>query len=154
QQVHALKKSVADVRWDPGKRRLVGTTENIACLAFSLNHMKPSQPLKVELDGQTLDRVPWPNDARLWLQNEDGQWRTGSKPSPALKGPLRYGPFKDAFCHHMLFVYGTKGTAEENIWAFNKARLDAESFWYRGNGSVDVLADNAFNPRAEPDRGV
>jgi dienelactone hydrolase len=154
QQVHALMKSVADVRWDPGKRRFVGTTENVACLAFSLNHIKPGQPLKVELDSQTLDRIPWPNDARLWLQNEDGQWRLASKLSPTLKNPLRYGPFKDAFRHHMLFVYGTKGTVEENNWAFNKARLDAESFWYRGNGSVDVIADTAFNPGAEPDRGV
>jgi dienelactone hydrolase len=154
QQIHSLKKSVADVRWDPGKRRFVGTTENVARLAFSLNHVKPSQPLKVELDGQTLDKIPWPNDAELRLQNEGRQWRLVSKLSPALKGPRRYGPFKDAFRHHMLFVYGTRGTPEENAWAFNKARLDAELFWYRGNGSVDIIPDAAFNPGGAPDRGV
>jgi len=54
----------------------------------------------------------------------------------------------------MMFVYGTKGTPEENAWAFNKARFDAESFWYRGNGSVEILPDAAFNPGAAPDRGV
>src|SRR5262249_5314676 len=27
-------------------------------------------------------------------------------------------------------------------------------FWYRGNGSVDVIADTAFDPSAAPDRGV
>ena len=154
QQVHPLKKSVADVRWGPGKRRFVGTTENVARLAFSLSHVQPGQALKVELDGQTLDKIPWPNDARLWLQNEGGQWRLVSKLSPALKGPQRYGPFKDAFRHHMLFVYGTRGTPEENAWAFNKARFDAESFWYRGNGSVDVIPDTTFNPGAAPDRAV
>jgi dienelactone hydrolase len=154
QQIHSLKKSVVDVRWDPGKRRFVGTTENVARLAFSLHHVKPGQQLKVELDGQTLDRIPWPNDPKLWLQNEGGQWRLAGRLSPALKGSHRYGPFKDAFRHHMIFVYGTKGTPEENAWAFNKARLDAESFWYRGNGSVDVIPDAAFNPGATPDRGV
>jgi dipeptidyl aminopeptidase/acylaminoacyl peptidase len=154
QQIHALKQSVVDVRWDPGKRRFVGTTENVARLAFSLNHVKPGQPLKVELDGQTLDNIPWPNAPKLWLQNEGGHWRLTSKLSPALKGPLRYGPFKDAFRHHMIFVYGTKGTPEENAWALNKARFDAESFWYRGNGSVDVIPDAAFNPLTAPDRGV
>ena len=79
QQIHPLKKSVADVRWDPGKRRFVGTTENVARLAFSLNHVKPGQPLKVELDGQTLDKIPWPSDPKLWLQREGGQWRLTSK---------------------------------------------------------------------------
>jgi len=154
QQVHPLAKSVVDVRWDPGKRRLVGTTENVARVAFSLNHVKPGLPLKVELDGQTLDKIPWPNDPKLWLKQEGGQWRQAARLSPALKGPQRYGPFKDAFRHHMIFVYGTRGTPEENAWALNKARFDAESFWYRGNGSVEVLPDAAFNPGAAPDRGV
>ena len=54
----------------------------------------------------------------------------------------------------MLFVYGTRGTAEENAWALAKARFDAETFWYRGNGSVDVVADTAFDPQAERDRNV
>jgi hypothetical protein len=35
-----------------------------------------------------------------------------------------------------------------------KARYDAETFWYRGNGSIDVVADTAFDPKAEPDRNV
>ncbi len=154
QQVRPLKKSVVDVRWDPAKRRFVGTTENVARLAFSLNHVKPGEPLKVELDGQTLDKLPWPSDAKLGLENEGSQWRLVSKLSSALKGPHRYGPFKDAFRHQVMFVYGTKGTPEENAWAFNKARFDAETFWYRANGSVEVVPDTAFNPHAAPDRGV
>jgi hypothetical protein len=54
----------------------------------------------------------------------------------------------------MLFVYGTRGTPAENQWAFAKARYDAECFWYRGNGSVDMLADTAFTATAERDRSV
>ena len=54
----------------------------------------------------------------------------------------------------MVFVYGTAGTREENAWALAKARFDAESFWYRGNGSVEVVPDTVFRAEQEPDRGV
>ncbi|MDZ7260605.1 MAG: alpha/beta hydrolase, partial [candidate division KSB1 bacterium] len=76
------------------------------------------------------------------------------QPSFDLKGPHRYGTFKDAFKNRMIFVYGTKGNAEENHWAFSKARYDAERFWYQGNGSVDVIPDTEFDPLVEPDRNV
>ena len=51
-------------------------------------------------------------------------------------------------------VYGTHGTAEENAWALQKARFDAEQFWYRGNGSIDVIPDSAFDAKADRDRNV
>ena len=54
----------------------------------------------------------------------------------------------------MIFVYGTKGSPEENAWSAAKSRFDAESWWYRGNGSVDVIPDVEFDPAKEPDRGV
>ncbi len=41
----------------------------------------------------------------------------------------------------MVLVYGTKGTVKENEWSMRRAGYDAEAFWYRGNGSVDVVAD-------------
>jgi hypothetical protein len=54
----------------------------------------------------------------------------------------------------MQLVYGTRGTPEENAWALAKARFDAETFWYRGNGAVDVLPDSRFDPSRERERGV
>jgi len=155
QQVHALEPSTIDVRWDPGKRRFVGTTANIERLSFDLRQIAPGKSFAVELDGQTLKGLPWPtNTNKLWLQNSSGKWTVAAELPPEQKGPARCGPFKDAFRHHMIFVYGTRGTAEENAWAFAKARFDAESFWYRGNGSVDVVPDTIFDARAEPDRSV
>jgi len=155
QQIHPFESSSADVRWDPGKRRFVGTTANIAALIFDLNPITPGKPLKVELDGQIMDGITWPTNAgAIWLRKVDGHWSIASRLSPEMKGPQRNGPFKDAFRHRMVFVYGTKGTAEENAWALAKARFDAETFWYRGNGSVDVIPDSAFNPQIQPDRGV
>jgi hypothetical protein len=70
------------------------------------------------------------------------------------KGPKRNGPFKEAFNHRMVFVYGTRGTAAENDWAYAKARFDAESWLYRGNGAVDLIADSEFDAAVDPDRGV
>ncbi|NNM24707.1 MAG: hypothetical protein HKO59_01755 [Phycisphaerales bacterium] len=54
----------------------------------------------------------------------------------------------------MQFVYGTRGTAEENRWASSRARADAEIFWYRGNGAIEVLPDTQFDAGRERDRSV
>jgi poly(3-hydroxybutyrate) depolymerase len=78
------------------------------------------------------------------LQRIGERWVVADEPAASLKGPHRYGPFKEAFRNRMLFVYGTRGTPEENAWAAAKARYDAETFWYRGNGSVDVMSDWEF----------
>lgn len=153
-QTSPLLPATVKLQWDPWQRRFTGATKNVARLALNLDHVKPGDPLRVEVDGQNLDKIPWPAKARLWLAREDDKWRLSDDPSPAGKGPHRYGPFKAAFRDRMIFVYGTKGTLEENSWAYNKARFDAESFWYRGNGSVDVIPDTAFEINIDKDRGV
>lgn len=70
------------------------------------------------------------------------------------KSPARGGPFKEAFRNNMLAVVGTIGTPEENAWAIAKARYDAETFWYRGNGRIDIIRDTDFDPTSEPDRSI
>jgi hypothetical protein len=54
----------------------------------------------------------------------------------------------------MVFVYGTTGTKEENTWSFNKARFDAETWYYRGNGAIDIISDKEFSLTKYKDRGV
>jgi pimeloyl-ACP methyl ester carboxylesterase len=154
-QEKAMQPSEVHLRLDPKRGTFSGTTRNVARLALDLVALDPGAPIDVKLDGQKLDRLPWPDKGgRLWLKREDGKWSAMAEPAPALKGPRRYGPFKEAFRNRVLFVYGTKGTAAENAWSFAKARYDAETFWYRGNASVDVMADSAFDARREPDRNV
>ena len=65
-------------------------------------------------------------------------------PLPSRKGPARQGPFKEAFRNRFVLVFGTKGTSEENAWSLARARFDAETFWYRGNGSVECVSDADF----------
>ena len=154
-QGQAFIPSKVDIRFNPDTRRFVGSTENVARLSIGLKHVEAATPIQIELDGQQIENVVSPaGTARVWLARDDDQWSNMGIPAPDLKGPERYGPFKEAFRNRVMFVYGTQGTSEENAWAFAKARYDAETFWYRGNGSIDVVPDTAFDAAAEPDRNV
>lgn len=154
-QQRPLVLSSVVLRYDPELRRFSGVTENVARLALRLDHVRPGGPITLELDGGKLEGVQPPEGAKvLHLARSGGSWRVIEAPSPRMKGPHRYGPFKDAFRNRVLFVYGTQGTAEENAWAYAKARYDAETLWVRGNGSVDVIPDTAFRADEERDRGV
>ena len=155
-QLAPLVPSRVVVDLDRGRRRFEATTENVAVLALRLDHLAAGEPIAVTIDGQTTDQIAWPAPTGvIRLVRAGGEWTVSAEPrSLDLKGPHRYGPFKDAFRHRMIFVYGTQGTAEENDWARGKARYDAETFWYRGNGTVDVIADRDFTPGSVPDRSI
>ncbi len=140
---------------DRHQRHFTGRTENVVRLSLDLSTLPPNRPLHVTLDGQQIETIAWPGRAqRLWLSRHDDRWHVRPQPSADRKGPHRYGPFKEAFTNRVLFVYGTRGSEEENAWALAKARYDAETFYYRGNASIDVLADVAFDPDEHPDRNV
>lgn len=136
----------------PTERRITGRTENVERLMLDLSHFPPGANVRVQLDGTDSTRVRMPrgDDKRVWLAKRDDRWRQIPNPPPRLKGPNRYGTFKSAFDNRVMLVYGTKGTPEENQWAAAKARFDAETFWYRGNGAIEVVADTDFH--ADDDR--
>ncbi|AQT68109.1 esterase, PHB depolymerase family [Anaerohalosphaera lusitana] len=165
QQKH-LEPSRISIRCNPPERAFIGTTENVARLSLKLDHLPAGEPVSVTLDGWKIENIDWPEKAQIWLANRGGQWQQIGPAPTAEKGPHRNGPFKTAFDHNMMFVYGTNGTAAENKWARTKARFDAEQWWYQGNGSVDIISDVEFNSAfdapaddklssyADPDRGV
>lgn len=153
-QQHALLPSEIHLRCDPGLRRFTGTTANVERLSLELMSLTPNAPLAVELDGQKIEGIAWPQGGVIRLTRSGTRWEKMGVSRSGLKGPERNGPFKEAFNHRMLFIYGTGGTNEENHWALTKARLDAETFWYRGNGSIDVIPDTQFDAGRERDRGI
>lgn len=154
-QTKPLEPSSVEIQADPWARRFIGKTYNVARLRFDLKPIQKDSQFKVELDGQTLDKIPWPPSNQIWLQRVDSQWTHTESARPLTeKGPHRNGPFKDAFRHRMIMVYATQGTPEENAWAFAKARFDAETFYYRGNGSIEIVPDIEFNAGNQPDRSV
>ena len=136
---------------EPERRRFHGTTENLARLTLdvgrALPDLKPDGSLTIELDGQSLSNltpISSTDGRRLHLERTDGKWSATSPAALIRKGPHRMGPFKESFRHRFILVTGTKGTPEENAWGLARARFDSETFWYRGNGSVDVETDTAF----------
>ncbi len=137
---------------EPFTRRIAGTTQNIALCALDLGILEPGDSVHLELDGQQL--AVRPSSPVLWLQRTNGVWKDRSAPAPGMKGTLRSGTLTEAFRRRPILVYGTRGSAEENRWAFAKARFDAEKYWYQLNGSVDVVSDTEFDPAADPDRDV
>lgn len=137
------------------KEAITGTTQNAAVVKLALTHFGANTSVNITLDGlPTIEhKTNGPRDTLL-LRRENGRWSPIPKLSPTAKGPHRNGTFKEAFTHAMVFVYGTGGNAAENQWAYNKARYDAETWYYRGNGAVDIVADHAFDPVRYRDRNV
>jgi dienelactone hydrolase len=132
-----------------------GTTENAKLLKFELKDFKPGTAVKISLDNQAdISYITRSQQDSIFLVKENDKWAVGAKAGMDQKGPHRYGTFKDAFNHRMVFVYGTSGTKEENEWSFNKARYDAETWYYRGNGAVDMIADKDYSIEKYKDRGV
>ncbi|MDO5971921.1 prolyl oligopeptidase family serine peptidase [Flavivirga aquimarina] len=137
------------------KRSITIETENLKKFKINLKHCMASETIQVKIDDDSFDDVSSYKGKDVWFEKENDSWILSKKPSNTFeKNPLRYGTFKDAFKNNMVFVYGTKGTKEENKWSFNKARFDAETFYYKGNGSIDVISDKDFSLKKFKDRSV
>ena len=115
-----------------------------------LPEAKDQGPITIELDGQTMAAISrrfllrTASAESIWFDRAD-TWSVAPSPAPpSRKGPHRMGPFKEAFRNRFVLVVGTKGTAEENAVMLARARFDAETFWYRGNGSVEIVPDIVF----------
>ncbi|WP_224996297.1 alpha/beta hydrolase-fold protein [Cesiribacter sp. SM1] len=154
QQQTPLKYSRVQLVRNKKKKTISGKTENVSVLGIELDDFTAGDTLQLLLDEQEAIRYVLNGAERVLYLQKDLQWRIGQKPSPALKGTQRNGTFKEPFNHRMLFVYSTGGSREENDWSYHKARYDAEVWYYRGNGAVDIVADKDFRPADYPDRGV
>ncbi|MFT2008479.1 alpha/beta hydrolase-fold protein [Pontibacter sp. 13R65] len=156
QQQQALKYSRVQLERNKKLKTITGSTENISILSFALGDFQKGEKLTITLDKQApiIYEVKSEGDI-LYLHYNGNTWNTGTKPQLSKqKGAGRNGTLKEPFNHRMVFVYGTAGNQAENEWAYNKARYDAEVWYYRGNGAVDMVADKDFKAAAYADRGV
>ena len=148
--------SAVELDRDRQSDKITAKTSNIATWGIRLSKLLASdakipERLNVQIDGQeivvdgleTLDRT-------VWFEKGSDGWRLRATPdspsrdsSPSRDGKT-YGVFKEAFRNRFLLVYGTRGDEQENRWMLGKARYDAETFWYRGNGSVDCWSDDYY----------
>jgi hypothetical protein len=151
-QERPLVLSSVDLRADPARRRIVGTTDNVARLSLDVAALEGTGPVAFDLDGAR--GFATPSRDRVTLHRRHGSWEPGPPASASTKGPHRAGMFKDAFRNRVMFVVGSAGNAVENAWALAKARYDAEQFGYDGNGSIDIVLDEEFDADHERDRNV
>lgn len=138
---------------DLNLKSIKGITENLKMLQFTLNDFNIGDTVNFELDGQAFKEIVV-NNTPLILAKSNDLWIKSSMAPSFEKGEKRNGGFKEAFKNNMVFVYGTKGTKEENEWMMNKAKYDAETWYYRGNGAIDIIADNEFDTTKYMGRGV
>ena len=129
EQIHAMEPSNVKIGATEGK------TKNVHALLLAKSFDS------LTLDGQNLGKVR--GGAQLF--NTNGAWHV-DRVKDGSKSPELSGPFKNVYQNHFIFVVGTHGTEQENEWAAKRARYDAETFQYRGNGSVDIVADTRYNP--------
>lgn len=154
QQTHPLAYSRIKLQRNNKTRTISGTTDNVRVLSLALNEFATNTAINISLDGRSITyNIKGDNDT-LYLAKSTGDWAISNKPGANDKGPQRYGTFKESFNNRMIFVYGTSGNKEENEWSLNKARYDAESWYYRGNGAVDIIADKDYSLNKYSGRGV
>ncbi|XOV94493.1 MAG: alpha/beta hydrolase-fold protein [Bacteroidota bacterium] len=125
-------------------------TENTKSLKIDLAAIG-KRPDTLWVDGQL---IKLPSQEILTLRKDGETWKVSTTISLKEKGPHRYGGFKDAFTNGFVLVYATNGSDLENEWYYSRARFDAEKFYYRANGNVEIIADKVFDPKKYPDRNV
>ncbi len=126
--------------------------KNVRLMVLDMPSLECSSPQVTFVSGE--QKLTLPGAEKAYLTCTDGTWSTLGGVDPAQKNAARYGGFKQLFDNRVVFVYATRGSAAENEWYQNKARFDAETFYYRGNGSIDVIPDKEFKAAAYPDRNV
>lgn len=154
QQQQALAYSRIQLRRDRASRTITGTTDNVRLLTFKLAEFPAGTALAITLDGHTLHYTTQVSQDSITMLHAGNNWTISTYPGAGQKLPQRYGTLKEAFNHRMVFVYGTTGNKAENAWSLEKAIFDAETWYYRGNGAVDIIADKDYSPERYKDRGV
>lgn len=153
QQIVPFQTSSVNLRLDPNLRRISGTTDNVATLTIDTQSIfEDGKPFSLKVDGQELKDVQ-PDQGKVTLVH-GATWAVGGPVPDTEKNPARGGGFKLALRRHIAIVYGTQGTPKENAWMEAKARYDAESFWYRGNGDAEVIPDIRLNSTDVDSRDV
>jgi dienelactone hydrolase len=131
-----------------------GTTENVTRMSLQVDGvLAVRESLSVKLDGSEIS-ITWPDSGRVYLRKIDAGWQVIEAPTASLKGPHRYGWFKNAFNHAFVYVYGTQGSEAADAATLDKARFDLEHWGYRANGSFDVIPDTDFDAKAYAGRNI
>jgi len=133
------------------KQQINIKTDNVSILELDLPSLELKDEITININDQALKTTA---DKKVILALKDGKWAFINEINTAEKYADRQGGFKFAFNNNIVFVYATGGSAPEREWYQNRARFDAETFYYRGNGSIDVIPDSEFSLEKYKDQNV
>ncbi len=153
QQEYPLSYSNIQVKRNKDKKQIEIKTDNVRMVKLLPTAFPQNEAFKVIIDGFEVCSACKTDDKTLYF-TKNQKWEQADAPTQNQRSSLRNGTFKEGFNHKMVFVYSTNGTKEENEATYQKAVLDAETWYYRGNGAMDIVADKDFTPSVFPDRGV
>ncbi|MEQ6120658.1 alpha/beta hydrolase-fold protein [Reichenbachiella sp. MALMAid0571] len=142
---------ISSFTFERKKDQAVMGTENAESLAIDLKEMAVANDT-ILIDDQEV--IVSKDDNAVYLKKTEGLWDIVEATYSKEKSPQRNGGFKDAFRHKMVFVYASKGSKEENEWYYNRTLFDAEKFWYRANGNVEIVKDTEFRTSNYVDQNV
>lgn len=154
QQESQFEFSNIDIEFVPGVNLFRVKTDNIKTFSINSKYLGLDKGTNIDFDvnGELVSGSS--TGKKTFIVNEEGKWSVKDNLASAQKQPHRYGSFKDLYRDNVVFVYGTNGSTEENEIVLAKARYDAEIFWYNGNGAVEVIADDDFNPIKYPNNNI
>lgn len=124
---------------------------NIGSFSLLFGEFKMNRPTTIVIDEQSIEPTSTNN---IHLVKKDEKWMEVPSIDLSEKHAERQGGFKMSFYNNVVFVYATGGDKETNEWYLNKARFDAETFLYRGNGSIDIISDREFKAADYSHRNV
>jgi len=150
QTLHAVSRIQAEAR--AHRNQFLFKTSNLTRFRFDPKGRAKSGKLQLEIDGAKLT-YEWPGGLIEAARSGAG-WTVGPPQEPTGKHPRVYGPFKQAFSNRFVMVYGTRGTAEARAAALARARLDAGTWWYRGNGHALLIPDSDYDDKTYSGRNV
>ncbi|TDQ11389.1 carboxylesterase family protein [Pedobacter metabolipauper] len=155
QQVSPLNYSRVKLTRNLNAGTLSGSVENVQLLKIKLADFGKDKAITLTLDGLNPIKYTTKSDTdSLFIQKTVTEWTIVGAPGSKVKGPHRYGTFKEGFNKNMVYVYATGGTKAEQEWSINKARFDAETWYYRGNGAIDIISDKAYSKSKYAGRNV
>ena len=133
-------------------KRVEIETDNVSLLALRLPP-RETAGVTVRIDGVELPHS-WESPA---YEHTGETWK-----QLVTMGPMRprkfahlQGPFKRAWNRRFVFVVGTKGTPQETTRLWERARYDAQRWWYRGRGQTIVISDKVWEAKLSgQSRGV
>jgi hypothetical protein len=158
-QIVQCELSEFHLQWNKTDFTISGSTKNVQRLGIDTKVLtkaatEKQSSLKLDIDGSILSDIEFRQQDTIWLVREGEEWSIDTTTNESQKNRNRNGVFKEAFNQRFVLIYGTEGNADENSWMLDRARFDAETFWYRGNGSVDIIPDSAWKDLTEKNRNV